>query len=120
MLAWLFGIATNVLRNQHRSERRHAAALRRIPEPAFGPTVGDLAEQRVDDERDMQRVLTFVRQLPRRELEVFALCGWFDLSYEDAAIALAIPVGTVRSRLSRARKRLQEVGGMPIEEVNRS
>ena len=120
VLAWLYGIATNVLRNQHRAERRHAAALKRIPEPPSGPAVGDLAEQRVDDERDMQRVLAFVRQLPRRELEVFALCGWFDLSYEDAAIALAIPVGTVRSRLFRARKRLQESDGMPVEEVSGS
>lgn len=120
VVAWLYGIATNVLRNQHRSERRYAAALMRIPEPPTGPPVGDLAAQRIDDERQMQRVLAFVRQLPRRELEVFALCGWFELTYEDAALALGIPVGTVRSRLSRARKRLQEVGGMPIEEVSGS
>ena len=120
VLAWLYGIATNVLRNQRRSERRHAAALMRVPEPPAGPSVGDLAAQRLDDERQMQRVLAFVRQLPRRELEVFALCGWFDLTYEDAALALGIPVGTVRSRLSRARKRLQESGGMPVEEVSGS
>lgn len=120
VLAWLYGIATNVLRNRRRTERRHAAALRRLPEPPAGQAEGDLADQRVDDERHMQQVLGFVRQLPRPELEVFALCGWFDLTYEEAALALGIPVGTVRSRLSRARKRLQESGGMPIEEVNRS
>lgn len=120
LLAWLYGIATNVARNQHRSERRHAAALRRIPEPPSGPTPADLAEQRVDNEREMQHVLAFVRRLPRRELEVFALCGWSDLPYDDAALALGIPVGTVRSRLSRARRRLQESEGIPFEEVSRS
>lgn len=41
--------------------------------------------------------------------EVFVLCGWLDVSYEDAASALEIPVGTVRSRLSRARTRLREL-----------
>jgi DNA-directed RNA polymerase specialized sigma24 family protein len=49
----------------------------------------------------MGRALGLVAQLPRREQEVFALCAWSKLSYEDAAIALRIPIGTVRSRLSR-------------------
>ena len=40
---------------------------------------------------------------------MFALCAWSELSYEDAAIALGMPVGTVRSRLSRARARLREL-----------
>ena len=57
----------------------------------------------------MGRALGLLAQLPRREQEVFALCAWSELSYEDAAIALRIPVGTVRSRLSRARARLREL-----------
>ena len=57
----------------------------------------------------MGRALGLFARLPRREQEVFALCAWSELSYEDAAIALRIPVGTVRSRLSRARARLQEL-----------
>ena len=57
----------------------------------------------------MGRALALLARLPRREQEVFALCAWSGLSYEDAAIALEIPVGTVRSRLSRARARLQEL-----------
>jgi RNA polymerase sigma-70 factor (ECF subfamily) len=51
-------------------------------------------------------VLAGVAALPRREQDVLALCVWSGLSYEDAARALGLPVGTVRSRLSRARRRL--------------
>lgn len=108
-LPWLFGIATNVVRNRRRSERRHAAALKRVPQPTPDPSFADDSDQRVDDEGLMGGALALVARLPRREQEVFALCAWSELSYEDAAIALRIPVGTVRSRLSRARTRLQEL-----------
>jgi RNA polymerase sigma-70 factor, ECF subfamily len=108
-LPWLFGIATNVVRNRRRAERRHAAALRHLPQPSPDPNFADDSNQRVDDEELMGRALGLVARLPRREQEVFALCAWSELSYEDAAIALRIPVGTVRSRLSRARARLREL-----------
>ncbi|MCP9487718.1 MAG: sigma-70 region 4 domain-containing protein, partial [Gaiellaceae bacterium MAG52_C11] len=61
------------------------------------------------DERQMKRMRALLAQLPRRDQEVFVLCAWFELSYDDAAAALEIPVGTVRSRLSRARERLREL-----------
>ena len=109
VLPWLYGIATNVVRNQGRAQRRYEAALRRVPAARAGEPFADLADTRLDDERQMRRVLALIRKLPRREQEVFALCAWFDLSYEDAASALEIPVGTVRSRLSRARARLREL-----------
>ena len=57
----------------------------------------------------MGRALSLLGRLPRREQEVFVLCAWSGLSYEDAAAALRMPVGTVRSRLSRARARLREL-----------
>jgi RNA polymerase sigma-70 factor, ECF subfamily len=108
-LPWLFGIATNVVRNRRRSERRHAAALSRVPRPTAEPSFADDSDERVDDEELMARALVLLARLPRREQEVFALCAWSELSYEDAAVALRIPVGTVRSRLSRARARLREL-----------
>ena len=108
-LPWLFGIATNVVRNRRRAERRHAAALRRIPQPSPDPSFADDGDQRVDDEELIGRALELIGRLPRREQEVFALCAWSEFSYEDAATALRIPVGTVRSRLSRARARLREL-----------
>ena len=67
------------------------------------------AENLLASEELMERALALVGKLPRREQDVFALCAWSELSYEDAAIALRIPVGTVRSRLSRARSRLREL-----------
>jgi len=63
----------------------------------------------MDDVRQMERVLTLVERLPKHEQDVFALCAWSGLSYEEAALALDVPVGTVRSRLSRARARLREL-----------
>jgi len=109
VLPWLYGIATNVVRNQRRSERRFTAALRQVPEPEPEPDFSEASAERVDDERRMRDALALLRQLPRRDREVFALCSWMGLSYEDAAIALCIPVGTVRSRLSRAKARLREL-----------
>ncbi len=109
VLPWLYGVATNVLRNQRRSVRRHAEALRRLapPEPVTG-LAGDAVE-RIDAERRMRAVLAAVQELPQSDQEVLALCVWSELSYEDAAVALGVPVGTVRSRLSRARRRLTEL-----------
>jgi RNA polymerase sigma-70 factor (ECF subfamily) len=107
-LPWLLGVAVNVLRNRRRSERRHRAALERLPIP---PSVdfADDADGRLDDERRMRATLRTIAKLPRREQEVLALCVWAGLSYEDAALALSLPVGTVRSRLSRARVRVREL-----------
>jgi RNA polymerase sigma factor (sigma-70 family) len=109
-LPWLLGVATNVLRNRRRSERRHRAALARLPLER-GADFADDVDARLDDERRMQAALRTVATLPRRERDVLALCVWAGLSYEDAAVALGLPIGTVRSRLSRARARLRELGG---------
>ena len=107
---WLLGVATNVLRNARRAQRRHRAALERLPrehEPDFSSDV----DERLDDERQMAAILRVVGKLPRTDQEILALCAWEGLSYEEAALALGTPVGTVRSRLSRARGRLRELGG---------
>jgi RNA polymerase sigma factor (sigma-70 family) len=109
VLPWLYGIATNVIRNRRRSERRFAAALRRVPEAPPDPGFADLAEERIHDEGRIRRALALVSRLPTREQEVFVLCIWTDLSYEEAAVALGVPLGTIRSRLSRARQRLREL-----------
>ena len=105
-LPWLYGIATNVCRNLTRSQRRHAAALGRLPRPPHVPDHADEAVDRVDSERTMARIAASMADLSDRDREVIALVVWSGLSYEEAAVALGVPVGTVRSRLSRARARL--------------
>jgi len=108
-LPFLFGVATNVLRNRRRSERRHREALARMAAPADATDPADDPAVRAAAEQDMRTILTLLAQLPRREQDVVSLCLWMGLSYEEAAAALDVPVGTVRSRLSRARSRLREL-----------
>lgn len=72
-------------------------------------TVRDFADEvadRVDDTVQLAAVRTALARLRRAEREVLALCVWSGLGYEAAAEALGVPVGTVRSRLSRARAKL--------------
>jgi RNA polymerase sigma-70 factor (ECF subfamily) len=109
-LPLLFGIATNVLRNQRRSLRRRREAFARLPlERVEEPDIGEEALTRIDDQAVMRELLQLFTRLPRREQDVVALCDWSGLSYADAAVALDIPIGTVRSRLARGRGRLREL-----------
>jgi RNA polymerase sigma-70 factor, ECF subfamily len=105
-LPWLYGVATNLLRNHRRSLRRFRSALERVPPPVPTPDFAEETAERLDDERRMREVLADVERLPRGQQEVLALCVWAGLEYEEAARALDVPVGTVRSRLARARAEL--------------
>jgi RNA polymerase sigma factor (sigma-70 family) len=112
---WLLGIAVNVCRNLARASRRHQAAMRRIPPP---PAVPDFAEElagRLDDTAHLRQVAKALSGLRRGEREVIALCVFSDLDYATAARALGVPVGTVRSRLSRARRRLRKLASADRE-----
>ncbi|GLW67985.1 hypothetical protein Kpho02_02840 [Kitasatospora phosalacinea] len=115
---WLFGIATNVLRNTARAGRRHRAALARLPEREAVPDFTEELVTRLDDGARLAAVRRALGRLRRGEREVFRLCVWVGLDYASAAEALGVPVGTVRSRLSRARGRLralaeEELAGGP-------
>ncbi|MEU6198370.1 RNA polymerase sigma factor [Streptomyces sp. NPDC047061] len=108
---WLYGIATNVLRNTRRTARRHGAALARLPDRAADrDTLPDFADDLVGRMEQAERLAaarTALGRLRRAEREVFALCVWSGLSYAAAAEALGVPTSTVRSRLARARQRLR-------------
>jgi len=108
---WLLGIAVNVVRNVGRTGRRHAAAMARMPRDQAMPDFADDLVGRIDDTETIARVRQALRKLRRSEREVFALCVWERLDSASAAEALGIPVGTVRSRLSRARAKLRRMLG---------
>lgn len=109
-LPLLYGIATNALRNHRRSLRRRRDAFARLPlERVEEPDFAEEGAIRLDDQAAMQRLLSVFTRLPRREQDVIALCDWSGLSYEDAASALDVPIGRVRSRLARGRRRLREL-----------
>ncbi|WP_416963229.1 RNA polymerase sigma factor [Streptomyces sp. Agncl-13] len=103
---WLLGIATNVTRNTRRAARRHAAALSRLPRDEVERDFADEVAARLDDTAELALVRAASATLRRAEREVLALCVWSGLDYRAAAEALGVPVGTVRSRLSRARAKL--------------
>jgi RNA polymerase sigma-70 factor (ECF subfamily) len=107
LLPWLLGIATNVARNTARSRRRHATALARLPELPDEPDFADELAGRLDDASRLEAVQKAMSALRRPEREVVALCIYGGLDYEATAEALGVPIGTVRSRLSRARARLR-------------
>jgi RNA polymerase sigma-70 factor (ECF subfamily) len=89
--------------------RRHNRLLAKLPRPSAIPDQSEEAIGRVDDERAMQAILRAFVQLSVHDQEVISVCDWSGLSYEEAALALRVPVGTVRSRLSRARTRLRNL-----------
>jgi RNA polymerase sigma-70 factor (ECF subfamily) len=103
---WLLGIATNLARGHRRASRRRAAALLRLGPPPDVPDFSDDVTGRLDDANRIAALHRSLSRLRPDEFEVLALCVWSDLSYAEAAEALGVPVGTVRSRLSRARARL--------------
>ena len=106
VLPWLYAVAGNVARNHARAHRRFVRFVSGLP--ARDPTSPNPADAAVE-QAEMRRILSEVARLPRREQEVVALCLFAELSYEQAAVALGIPIGTVRSRLARARNRLGEL-----------
>jgi RNA polymerase sigma-70 factor (ECF subfamily) len=96
--AWMFGIMHNAFVDRMRSQRSR-------PEDSAGAELPERATQADRLEvRDLDRLL---QRLPHEQREVLLLVGVEELSYQEVASALGVPVGTVMSRLSRARERLR-------------
>lgn len=99
-LPWLLGIATNLIRRQHREEQRRLRLLAALG----GERPSDATAGAVDP-----AVAAAMGRLHRRDRDVLLLFAIADLSYAEIAQALGIAEGTVRSRLHRARRILKEV-----------
>jgi RNA polymerase sigma factor (sigma-70 family) len=104
---WLYGIAGNLVRRHHRGEARMLSAYARTGiDPVTAPADEDSLDRlaAASYEPALARALA---ALSARERDVVLLIAHAELNYEEVADALRIPVGTVRSRLSRARRRLR-------------
>lgn len=109
---WLVSVASNHVKRGWRSAERQARAYAKIVRWVHdGEDVADAVAVRTDDERRMASLLETMRRLPRAQREVLQLWAWEQLSYEEIAAALGVAVGTVRSRLNRARARLRDIEG---------
>ncbi|MGD0984763.1 MAG: sigma-70 family RNA polymerase sigma factor [Acidimicrobiales bacterium] len=107
-LPWLIGVANNAVRNADRSLRRYRSALDRIPVPANGMTPEEDAMERLGAQEALASALEAISALTQGEQDVVLLVLWSEFTYADAATALGIPVGTVRSRLASARAKFKD------------
>jgi RNA polymerase sigma-70 factor (ECF subfamily) len=107
---WLFGIAINLAHNHRRHEIVELRAIAAMA-PENGAWI-DGIEARVDAERMRGLLAEALADLPSEEADVLGLLVWAELSQSEIADALAIPIGTVKSRLSRARGRLRSALGL--------
>ncbi|MFC9821626.1 RNA polymerase sigma factor [Streptomyces erythrochromogenes] len=119
---WLLGITTNIARNHCRSNRRFRAAAAAAAAAAGAASVPDHAEEvagRLDDRQHIAATLAQLSALRGPEREVLLLCLCEGLEYAEAARVLGIPVGTVRSRLSRARTKLRKLADAELKKNRR-
>lgn len=109
-LPWLYGITTNIVRRHRRREvRRNRAYARVSARDSVHHDVG--MEARADADGKFPVVAHALAGLRARDRDVLLLFAWGQLTYDEIAEALEIPVGTVRSRLHRARAQLQQALG---------
>ncbi len=105
---WLYGIAANLLYKHRRAEaRRLRANARLVAEQPASDSGG--AARAADAQLELAAVVDAIESLPEGEREALLLYAWEELSYDEIAAALCMPVGTIRSRLNRARARLPEL-----------
>ena len=107
-LPWLYGIAANLLAKHRRAEARWLRATARMV-AGLEAKDGRASAAALDARLLFARVAGAIEVLPDDEREALLLFAWEDLSYQSVAEALELPIGTVRSRLNRARARLREL-----------
>ena len=109
-LPWLYGIATNLVMKEHRSEARQMRALERLHrQRSEGRDLAAGVSERLDAADELARVAAALAGMDARDRDVLTLLAWEGLGYDAIARALDLPIGTVRSRVSRARERLREL-----------
>jgi RNA polymerase sigma factor (sigma-70 family) len=109
-LPWLYGLATNLLLKRWRGDARAARALARLQAASLnGDGELEAAEDRLSMAQTRTQLLEALAGLEPGDRDVVVLVAWEELTYEEVASALDIPLGTVRSRLNRARRAFREL-----------
>jgi len=111
MKAWLFRVTTNLCFNTVRDKKRRSGILETIPQKMPRDPKGTTSLDRVFDKEMRSEMLTALDELTPKHREILMLRYYQDLSYAEIASQLEIKLGTVMSRLSRARTRLTKVIG---------
>lgn len=109
---WLFGIATNLLRRHHRTEARRLKAFAEAAGRGSYDDGTDRVAERLDAAAATSNLAAAMRTLSPPDRECLLLYAWADLTYEGIALATGVPVGTVRSRLNRARRIVRDAAGL--------
>lgn len=102
---WLFGIATNLIHRHRIATARVLRAMERSAPEAEAVAVD--SDDALDAQREVARLAGRIRRLSAGDRDCLLLFAWAELSYDEIAEALHIPVGTVKSRLNRARRQLR-------------
>jgi RNA polymerase sigma-70 factor (ECF subfamily) len=110
--AWLLVVTVNVTLNRERTNRRHRRLLSKLPASEHAPDASTAVHDMIDQEQSASEIRRAMAKLTPAEQRVVELCLIEELPLTAAAAALDVPVGTVKSRLHRARQRLRvELGG---------
>jgi RNA polymerase sigma factor (sigma-70 family) len=104
---WLYGIAANVVGQHRRDEARRWRLLAAVPSAPDEVNPVDEADSRVVAAALRAPLVAGLRALSRPDREVLLMAAWEQLTYDEIATAMQTPIGTVRSRLSRARRQLR-------------
>jgi RNA polymerase sigma factor (sigma-70 family) len=105
---WLYGICTNLIARHRRAEVRQYRALARTGTDPVTESFTDRVDEQVSARSASVPIAAALARLSAELRDTLLLAAWSDLSYEEIAAALGVPVGTVRSRLSRARSKLRK------------
>jgi RNA polymerase sigma-70 factor (ECF subfamily) len=108
---WLFGILTKLMSRHHRTEAARYRALRRAPIDLDVESPADRVAAGVTARAAGPALAGALAALPAKDRDVLLLIAWGDLTYEEVAQALGIPIGTVRSRLNRGRRKVRAALG---------
>jgi RNA polymerase sigma-70 factor (ECF subfamily) len=109
---WLFGIATNTVRHHQRGEGRRLIHGSMVESKTAEDDIADQVVSDIISKAEVERVQRALAQIDDRYSEVLMLVAGPGLTYEEVARALDIPIGTVRSRMSRGRAQLRELVGL--------